>query len=613
MRHRVGTTSHQANAVDHRRVSGHPASQAGNETLNRHLSSGAPPSMLAGRPGVANQVMARNLGGADPVAASRGAERSVQRAPTVESMDGAWAQMGISVEGLKIVDFIARLKSAGPQGVPDMGFSQSKRFTFADFTQVSQTTAGRKWLDSKWRDPSGGRWGADQAIQGQHEWILTSSVGYVLATVETYHGGRDGDRWLMALDSLRTPTNEVVFNPGTVAGDKLPDRVTAANENPESYSTSTVGWFGGHQGAFYGPRPANDKERRPQDTYRQMSTYSASFHKKLDTLLKNHLNPKTNDLDGFLKALADFQATQVWGGDIPDLKDDTAARIRNDLMDSKTHTAQLYGRHSVSMGATGVPELTVSPFQNLAEIQQFAREAKQQNAQIMAHRVNALVQHGMMQTPIGGSTQWPSLPREEVYVTDENGMTVDDYTHLEADDEEQTTPYETATIDTSPGPARWQAPQDPIPADVLLNYGKARSAASDGIDQRIHALNGEVQQWMNAAIAAEQQALKSQVDQALAGTPQQPITAEERKLIESQATARWKEIEATYLALRSRIEQRLQQHGRRRTEIAAHLSSMESTVVTTAQLEALWADYTKALNDELDSYQSDVKGMFGVQ
>jgi Domain of unknown function (DUF4157) len=497
-----------------------------------------------------------------------GAADVIRRAPTVWSMDNAWSEMSRIVEGLHIVDFIVRVRKAGSAGVPD---KVSAGFTWNDLLTVVGTAEGRKYVESKWRDKGGTPWGGNQVIQGQHEWILTKSVGYVLSKATKWNNVAN---WLMALDILRVPTSEVIFPIEFVKTTGLTEQIADLNESPQDYTASTMGILGGHPGAMYAPRPPGGKERKPKDHYRQVTTYQGKFHKQLDVLMKKYLNDKKDDLEGFLNALISFQEQQVWGGEIPGLDLEKARQIRNDLRDSPSITA----------GVFGAP----TPFANVAEIQQFAREAKPRNADIMTHRANALVQH---QSKLGfaAGEYWSTLPKKPVYVTDESGKTVDDYTHMEEDDTEQQTPYTVPTTQARDVPAR-PATLNTVPADVLQKFGTALFAEQQQLEARTGAVNAEVARLINESYEKEKAGLAGVADAAKA------LSA----------------LNAKYGKAMSEAQDHFDDYQDARKRLDVWLFAQQTTKTTRTGLEQLYREYCTKANGLLDGYVANIKTLFGA-
>jgi hypothetical protein len=208
--------------------------------------------------------------------------------------------------------------------------------------------------------------------------------------------------------------------------------VEKANKNPTTVTTSSFG-MRGHSAAIYEPRKTPHKKDPIGQANRQLSQGSNTFHKELSKLLKQYLNQNTDDFQGFLAALQQRQEETVWGGEIEGLDQTAAQNIPGDLRRGAKASSSVYGN-------------------TMAELQQGAQEAKERNRQIMQNRTNAMLNH-----PSFGFAHL-ELPQEEVYVTDEHGKTVDDYTHMEeSDDEDNQVPYTTATLP----PAQHLAPLPP--------------------------------------------------------------------------------------------------------------------------------------------------------
>src|SRR5262249_23505283 len=155
-----------------------------------------------------------------------------------------------------------------------------------------------------------------------------------------------------------------------------------ANDNPGDYSASGLGQFSGHVGAFYTQRATPHKKDPARYANRPNTTgEKKDFHTPLEALLKQYLNDTTNNLQGFLTALRGFQSQKLWGGDIPNLT--TADQIPNNFYGGQTSRAPLRGRYT-SNYQEGVGITTAfEPAQTVANLQDFAREAKERNEKAM--------------------------------------------------------------------------------------------------------------------------------------------------------------------------------------------------------------------------------------
>lgn len=537
-------------------------------------------------------------GSAAPQPASAAQVGIVQRAPTQESMENAWSEMSTRVEGLAIVDFIERVRRAGKNGVYDGKISAG--FTWSDFRAVLGTAQGKRFVTGKWRDTANKQWGENQLVQGQHEWIETATLDYVISKANK---GQNLDGWLMALDMLRIPTKEVIFPPQTVRGEDFSEAIASANENPNQFTASSLKIFSGHPGAMYGERPPGGPARKPKDKYRQLTTYSGTFHSQLKALLKKHLNDETDDLAGFMNDLIEFQENQLWGGDIPGLDKEKAQLIVNDLRASKTADAELLGVSSIVLGPGQKVESRVTPFGNVAEMQDFAKEAKQRNTEIMTHRVNAITRHGSPTDFSSGYSYWSSLPKEPVYVTDESGKQVDDYMHVEdMDDEEQQEKYSVATLEPSSRPASAPQPQR-FPQEVIDQYGVARSTAQINYDRRIAQINAEIQQQFTNSYKADVQELQKShlVVQKL------PNEHPKKQMLQRQIELNSKAIDKVYLAYRAAVVSWQNDYAKARQQLDIKLYAEETRQTTVPQLKALLEGYDTEINRLMDHYVARVR------
>ena len=272
---------------------------------------------------------------------------------------------------------------------------------------------GKKWIKDKWRDQEGARWG-DQFIQGQHEWIKTEDVTYVIRTVVIDHAGKDLDAWLSALESLRIPTADAAFKPKV-----KPQQIKKANQRPRDFTATSLGNFSGHIGAFHAPRDTP----HPDDPVRyafapQTTGEKDDFHIPLERLLRKHLSATKNNLPGFLTALRKFQTDKLWGGDIEGLDDNAAARIPNDFRAKQDADAKLRGRYTSSYTPGTAIKTTFQEARTVADLQSFAREAKLRNEQIMDNRINAILS---LTKPTGIpaplSNYRPSAPTEAPWIS----------------------------------------------------------------------------------------------------------------------------------------------------------------------------------------------------
>jgi hypothetical protein len=117
-----------------------------------------------------------------------------------------------------------------------------------------------------------------ELFHGQHEWIPTNMVGYVVE----WAMAKKEIRWLQLADMLRTPTKNVILKP---VNGKL----------------ST-----GHVGALYVERSG----QKP----RALTKGQAGFHDGLRNILYTHLGQAANSIAGFEKDLLDYIEKTFWDG-----------------------------------------------------------------------------------------------------------------------------------------------------------------------------------------------------------------------------------------------------------------------------------------------------------
>lgn len=200
--------------------------------------------------------------------------------------------------GLSLVGFLWKACSAG---VP---LKDGTTFGKANVLSAMSTKAGREYVDARWRDSSGAM-KAGQVVQGQHEWLLTSDLVYVLEHAKTE---ADLVLWYTAAEILRTPTKNVVFE------FQLTDQQLELLKSGKA-TVAELGVVSAHAGGLFQPRDADDDKRaNPKTANVQVAAHSPAFHKDLSAMLHNHLSDSKNEFEGFLTALTAAQGSQVWNG-----------------------------------------------------------------------------------------------------------------------------------------------------------------------------------------------------------------------------------------------------------------------------------------------------------
>ena len=539
----------------------------------------------------------------------------IRREADINSMDAAWGEMTAKVHGLNVQAFIERLRHAGT--VDDGGDG----FSWKDFLEVIGTEEGNNWVKDKWRDISGQKWGEDQEIQGQHEWIKTDFVAYVIRTVALNHKGVQLDAWLAACDMLRIPTSEVLFEPRIT-----PAKVAQVNAAPADFTVSTVGGFSGHPGAVHAKRTTPHAKDPQRYANRPLTTgEKAKFHNPMDKLLEAHLDSTKNDLLGFLKAIAAFQTGSTWGGAIPDLDESAARQIPNDLYAGQTDTAGLYGSYSTAYAEGVGITTTFTEAATLFDFQQIALEAKERNKGIMDRRVNALVQF-VKPPSISPSSQWGSLPMEPAYVVDSHGKTTEDYDNEAgynsmdlapnphamydaiADDLEPDEDYTIAP--DRPSRSTTAQPQQPLPQKILDDYGQARSGLHQQQEAKIESIRVEVERLFGLAYQAEKKALEKRVDEFVGKIdPTDPQFEARRARIHQKARTRLQGIDDKYKAEGERLfTQYIDQKRRRDVQLFAEHPLQLTFEGLNTLLETYMADTTQLL----DAYVADVKNTLKI-
>ena len=537
----------------------------------------------------------------------------IRRSPTYESMDAAWGEMTAEVDGLNMVSFVERLRRL--RRVPD----GNKGFTWDEFVAVIGTERGKKFVTDKWRDKPGAEWGEDQTIQGQHEWIKTDAIAYVIRTVVLDHGGKLLDQWLAACDMLRIPTSDVLLTP-TIS----PALISDVNEDPDTYTMSGIGGFNGHVGALY-KAPATPKKDPIKNAYSALTKGGAGgLHNPMHQLLTTNLNAKKNDLQGFLTAISAYQTDKVWGGVIPGLDESAARQVPNDLRGGQTASALLYGSYQSTFTQGAGVSTTFTEAGSLYDVQQIAKEAKERNRGIMQHRANALVQM-IKPTTIAPSSQWGSEIPQPGYVVDSAGKTTEDYDaeagyNSMAVEPNPHAPYDPIGDDTEPDEEYSLAAPKPnprptgapghFPQKLLDEFGQIRSNLQKEQETKIQKINAEVNALFAAAYQSETSLLKKRVEDALAQIhPADPEALTKRAAINQQAARDLKGIDDKYQAEGRRhfnqyIDQKRQRDVRLFTE--------HPQQVTHETLDALLVAYMQDTNRLLDAYVADIKKTLNI-
>lgn len=195
-------------------------------------------------------------------------------------------------EGYGIVAFCSHLIRG--QSIPlDNGATFTGKTLREEFNR-----GGKDHLQTKWRvsanthtghsaptiEYEGEASGADrdsmyeeEFFHGQHEWIPTNMLGYVIDWAMHY-----GEiRWLQLADILRTATKNVILKP---TNGKL---------------------VAGHVGALYVPK---------LNKYSALTKGQAGFHDGLRKILTDNLGPAANSIDGYEKELLIYIGKTCWDG-----------------------------------------------------------------------------------------------------------------------------------------------------------------------------------------------------------------------------------------------------------------------------------------------------------
>lgn len=245
----------------------------------------------------------------------------------------------------------------------DIKLSDGSLFSKRDLIDALRTKEGRELIDGQWRDSAGSK-KMDQTIQGQHEWILTSDIVYV---IEHCKSVEEVALWFSAAEMLRSPTKNVIFDFELGAKDAKNIKSGKVDNFAE------LGVLSAHAGGIYAERSDDDEKKKDESKHNvQVASYSAAFHNELHSLLTQYLNNQKNDLEGFLQALIAFQKSKVWSGEVDSLGQQEAEALS---------TGFYTGAHKRS------PE--VAPNMQAFMLQQ--QERYKQDLQIMANRTHAIL------------------------------------------------------------------------------------------------------------------------------------------------------------------------------------------------------------------------------
>jgi hypothetical protein len=159
-----------------------------------------------------------------------------------------------------------------------------------------------------------------ELFHGQHEWIPTNMLGYVVEHALLTHGDA---RWLVLADALRTPTTIIVVHPGVA-----------------HYASSAADPFGmtGHVEAVFLKGPSRFVGR---------TKGQSTFHDGLRSILRTHLTAQVSDPHGFVAALKTYIGATFWLGDIIS----AAAAVRMDPQKFAMTACPYY--YKVSSGVCG--------------------------------------------------------------------------------------------------------------------------------------------------------------------------------------------------------------------------------------------------------------------
>jgi hypothetical protein len=126
---------------------------------------------------------------------------------------------------------------------------------------------------------------------GQHEWIPTNMLSYVIEMATKHNDEAQALQWLMLTETLRIPTRFVMLKP---VKEKAP--------------------LSGHVGALYS---------LTKGKYKQLTKGQGPFHDKLRTILKNNLSAERSNVAGYRQELLAYIREAFWHGEsLAVVKDD---------------------------------------------------------------------------------------------------------------------------------------------------------------------------------------------------------------------------------------------------------------------------------------------------
>ena len=524
--------------------------------------------------------------------------RVLARERSKESMDAAYREFGKRVGSADVFAFIVRLRSAG--SMPD----GAGTFTWQDFVAVIGSDTGKKWIKDKWRDQEGARWG-DQFIQGQHEWIKTEDVTYVIRTVVSSHAGANLDAWLSALESLRIPTADAAFKPKVE-----PKQIDNANWRPQAFTATSLGSFSGHIGAFYAPRDTP----HPEDPVRfanapQTTGEKDDFHRPLERLLRRHLSADKNNLPAFLTALRKFQTDKLWGGDIEGLES-RGGRAHPQRLPCQAgcrratawplHVHLRAGRgdqDDLPGGGDGRRPAVLRPRGQAAQRADHGPPDQRDPVadQAQGHSGAALelppvgAHRGAMDPGSGRQVRRRLRPGGRLRTSQLDPIGTGGDMQIEDDKK----PDEVYTQDTR------QPEPEPASETFDQEQGQQRSGVTQQLEQRFNTINLEVQRAIAETMRVASTQLEAQVNGTLASTPPEQHEAIVKWAHEERAA-----IQARYTE-RARAPYDKCMAGKRLLDLQLFEQEPRQTTVT-AQRKLL-KDYFAAVNALLDVYVAELK------
>ena len=553
-----------------------------------------PASVLAlQRAGAGNHAIATAL-------TARRSAPVLMRTPTLNSMDHAWGEFTGNVAAGNVFSFIVTLHRTGR--LSDGG----RGFTWADFVTVIKSAAGKDWIKEKWRDVPKQLWGANQVIQGQHEWIKTDDVNYVITTVVGSHGGTD-------LMPGSRPVSRCGFRRRTSrpAADHARETREGQREPGRHPWGERAGQVQRPRRGVYAPPEKGKTRHRMQTTGEKKD-----FHSPQAALLRTHLNATTNDLGGFLTALRAFQSSKLWNGDIEGLTAAAAGHIDNDYSGDQGGK-QLRGQFTSGI-VDGDLKTTFEEAKKVADLQAHARTAKARNERIMENRTTALV------TMIDGahvshplSNFRPGPPTEPAFTKDPTNRSVADYDReagFEAfgrvqdatgfdttmpDDPSPDEAYSAEAIAT-PMPA---APATAAPAPGAVNplhaHGGAPFAlATRQVQLRFDEVNALVLKMATQAFEPIGTKFTQGVRAALQAAP-----PEHRAEIAAEGKT---QLQTLLAAHNERLQPPYRSYLAYREQLNSALFRAEATAGSVAALQQLHADHVTQLNALLAAYTAAI-------